>query len=116
MILIFVSSSLPERVFPAVNWWGWAKLVHLFFYAVLCFLTWRAMHHQDRLPWLRRHSAFVGFFVAILYGSLDELHQVFTAGRHPAFTDVLIDGLGACLFLAALELYRVLKGTRDTAY
>jgi VanZ family protein len=116
MILIFVSSSLPETVFPEVKWWGWAKIVHVIFYAVLCFLTWRSVHHQDKFPWLANHSAFVGFLAAFAYGSLDEIHQIFTRGRHPMVSDVLIDCLGACLFLAGLELYRIVKGLDETAY
>ncbi len=116
MILIFVSSSIPGSDFPSVNWVGWAKIVHLIFYSTLCFLTWRAMHHQTWLDWLSRHSAAAGFIVAIVYGSLDEIHQFFTLGRHPSVIDVLIDGVGACIFLLGLQCYRFLKRVDSTAY
>lgn len=116
MGVIFVSSSIPEADFPSLSWGGWAKIVHLIFYSTLCFLTWRALHHQSRVDWLARHSAAAGFVVAVIYGSIDEFHQLFTAGRHPRVTDVLIDGFGACIFLLALQCYRVLKGLDSTAY
>ena len=116
MIGIFISSSIPGYDFPSVSWVGWPKLVHVFFYSTLCFLTWRALQHHAKLDWAGRHSALTAFAVAILYGMIDEFHQLLTVGRHPRFTDVLIDGAGAGLFLLALHCYRYLKSVNNTAY
>jgi VanZ family protein len=109
MVFIFVSSSIPSDDFPHVEFWGWAKLIHLIYYGVLCFLIQRAMSNQTRYPLLARHSYIFGVAFAILYGASDEFHQLSTPGRHGQYTDVFIDGFGACLFLLGYWTYRSLK-------
>ena len=74
------------------------------------------MQHRERMHWTARHPALMGFSVALLYGAIDELHQMFTIGRHPSVSDVLIDAAGAILFLAGLQFYRFLKRVNDAAY
>jgi VanZ family protein len=39
----------------------------------------------------------------------DELHQLSTPGRHGQYTDVLIDAVGALLFIGAVRAYRTLR-------
>ncbi len=106
MVVIFISSSIPSDDFPQVEFWGWAKLIHLIYYGVLCFLIQRAAGNQKRYPLLARHSYLFGVAFAVLYGASDEIHQLSTPGRHGQFTDVLIDAFGACLFLLGLAVYR----------
>ncbi len=114
MVLIFVSSSIPQEAFPDVGFWGWAKLVHLFYYCVLCFLIYRAIRHQNRFPGLSRYAFVIGILLATLYGATDEFHQTFTAGRHGRLTDVLIDGLGACLFFVGVKVFALIGQGRTT--
>jgi len=106
MVVIFITSSIPADDFPHVEFWGWAKLIHLIYYGVLCFLIQRAAGNQKRYPLLARHSYLFGILFAVLYGVSDELHQLSTPGRHGQYTDVLIDALGAFLFLMGLWAYR----------
>ena len=106
MLIIFISSSIPAEDFPQVQFWGWAKLIHLIYYGVLCFLVQRAVPHQVRFPLLARHSYIVGIIFAVLYGASDEFHQLSTPGRHGQFTDVLIDAAGASLFILGYWVYR----------
>jgi VanZ family protein len=108
-VVIFISSSIPAEDFPHVEFWGWAKLIHLIYYGVLCFLIQRAANSQTRYPLLVRHSYLVGVFFAVLYGASDELHQLSTVGRHGQLTDILIDTLGACLYLLGLWAYHSLR-------
>ena len=105
MGVIFVSSSIPKDDFPEVSFWGWAKLIHLFYYCVLCFLIQRALHQQERFLLLSRHSFGWAILISTLYGATDEFHQLFTPGRHGQVTDVLIDGFGACLFFVGTRLF-----------
>jgi VanZ family protein len=109
MVFIFISSSIPADDFPRVEFWGWAKFIHLIYYGVLCFLIHRAMSNQTRYTLLARHSYLFGVFIAVLYGASDELHQLATPGRHGQYTDILIDAFGACLVLLGLWAYRSLR-------
>jgi VanZ family protein len=109
MLIIFISSSLPASFFPEVDSIIYAKMVHLFYYAVLGGLVWRLGGAQHRWRWLHKHAALAGILVSILYGATDELHQRFTVGRHPMMADVLIDGVGATLFVAGVSIVGMLK-------
>ncbi|HEX7573234.1 MAG TPA: VanZ family protein [Bacteroidota bacterium] len=109
MVVIFISSSIPAEDFPQVEFWGWAKLVHLIYYGFLCFLVHRAISSQTRYPLLARHSYLFGLFFAVLYGVSDELHQLSTPGRHGQFADIMIDAVGAFLFIGAYWAYRTLR-------
>jgi VanZ family protein len=109
MAVIFISSSIPSDDFPHVEFWGWAKLIHLVYYGVLCFLVQRAISNQTRYPLLARHSYLSGVFFAVLYGASDEFHQLSTPGRHGQYTDILIDAFGACLYLLGLWAYHSLR-------
>ena len=116
MALNFTSSSSPSYDFPQVHGILWPKLVHVIFFSTLSFLTWRALQHHAKRDWAVRHAGLTAFAVAILYGMIDEFHQLYTAGRHPRMTDVLIDGASAGLFLLALSLYRSMKNIDDAAF
>jgi VanZ family protein len=109
MAVIFISSSIPADDFPHVEFWGWAKLIHLVYYGVLCFLIHRAINNQIRYPLLARHSYLSGVFFAVLYGASDEVHQLSTPGRHGQYTDILIDAFGALLFIAVFRVYSALR-------
>ena len=98
--LIFVSSSIPSYDFPEVGWWGWAKLIHLIYFGVLCLLVRKVLKDQKKFPSIARNPVLFAVLFATIYGLTDEFHQLFTAGRHALLTDVLVDALGACLFVA----------------
>ncbi len=109
MLIIFVSSSIPQDDFPRVEFWGWAKLIHLIYYGVLCFLCQRALVYQTRFPLLARHSYLLGLLIAVLYGATDEFHQLSTPGRHGQIFDVGVDLFGAFLFIAYTWAHRAFR-------
>lgn len=83
----------------------WDKMVHLFEYAILAMLMFRAW-----LGFTRWSSDKMGKAILIiiiftsLYGASDELHQKFVPGRSAEFNDWLMDTLGAILFLTPFLL------------
>jgi VanZ family protein len=109
MVGIFVSSSIPSYAFPEVSFWGWAKLIHLIYFGVLCFLIQRVLRNQKKFPYLSRNSILFAILFAACYGMTDEFHQLFTPGRNGHVTDVLVDALGACLFVAGAKAYESLR-------
>ncbi len=68
------------------------KTAHLFEYAVLAVLLYRAMLNSN----VEKEKAFIfAILIAGLYGLSDEFHQSFTPGREPRIRDVFIDTIGA---------------------
>ena len=67
------------------------KSAHVFLFAVLAGLLWRATS-----------SVGTAFFLLILYAGLDEWHQSFVPGRTPRLTDVGFDAAGAAVMLLVL--------------
>ena len=55
----------------------------------------------------------ISLIIGILYATSDEIHQIFTPGRGPQITDVIIDSmgviLGILLVMLLLKIYGKLK-------
>ncbi len=82
------------------------KFAHLFEYAVLSILLWRALRRarpgeEMSWAWSRVSGA---FGLAVAYAVTDELHQLLVPTRQGSAVDVLIDSLGAALGLAVVYL------------
>lgn len=99
---IFVLSAQPDLPHAPGPWLDTLikKVGHAVVYGVLAWLLLRALvgdgAPSDRLR-------LVCAALAVAYGVSDELHQACVPGRHPAVTDVLIDGVGA---VTAMALHR----------
>ena len=105
MAVIFILSAQPDLPRPSLGWLDLAIScgAHGFVYAVLALL----------LVWAfgtNRRALFGAFLLAMLYGLSDEFHQSFVPGRHPDPLDLLCNGAGAGVALAAWAwLRRVLE-------
>jgi hypothetical protein len=115
MILIFISSSIPSYEFPEVHFWGWAKLIHLIYFGVLCFLVRKVLEEQKRFPSLAGSPILFAIIIATCYGMTDEFHQLFTPGRHSQVSDVFVDMLGACLYVAGAKAVEFVRLKRASA-
>jgi VanZ family protein len=104
--LIFALSSrstLPRVPLPseAESWFRpyVSPLAHLGEYAVLGALAYRAA----RTGWTGR-SVWIGVFIfGVAVGGLDETYQSTVPGRASELADVLADGAGTLLALAAIQ-------------
>ena len=101
--IIFALSSLSQV--PGATY-VWDKLAHCTVFGTLCLLTLRATHGGARPLALRPAAA--AFFLVLLWGVLDEVHQSFVPGRDASARDVAADALGAAL---ALALWAAWRGT-----
>ena len=96
MAVIFFFSAQPNLS----SGLGWIdhlgrKVVHASEYALLCFLWWRAL----RTVMDRTVALLPAWIFATLYAVTDEFHQTFVSGRHGTWVDVVIDSLGAGVFV-----------------
>jgi VanZ family protein len=73
------------------------KILHMLEYGILFILLYRAFRSFDKITlWQNLYQA---WFLAIVYGMTDEIHQVFTPTREPAIRDILIDAVGVSITL-----------------
>ena len=103
-LLIFISSSIPGDDFPEINVPMADKIVHFFIFFVFCALTHRAVKHQTRFPFFARHHLLASVLLTVVYGMIDEAHQIFVPIRSPSVRDLLADALGASLYVAVIWL------------
>ena len=101
-LIIFYLSSMA---LPAASDFYWKDFVfkksaHVFFYGMLAVLTYRALIGEAVS---KKKALFLSFFVALIYGASDEIHQSFTPGREPRVRDVFFDGGGAMLAMFLLN-------------
>jgi VanZ family protein len=59
---------------------------------------------------IEKESFFLGFFIALIYAGLDELHQYFVPGRACNIHDFLVDGVGILIgFICSWIFYRIFR-------
>lgn len=111
MGLIFAFSATPSSKLP---YFDWAELLvkkgaHMIGYGLLALSLWW---------WFAREGLFVNaalvaaWSFSVLYASSDEFHQSFVAGRHASWVDVVIDAVGAAIFLTVLKASSQQKNDR----
>lgn len=101
-------SAIPGDGLPPLPMLQIDKLIHLAVYLVLGVLCFRALAATTRLRPLPLLAG--AALLAAFYGAGDELHQMFTPGRHADLTDVLADAVGA---LAGAWLMGATKRRRE---
>lgn len=100
MAVIFIASSIPGRNVPAL--FAHQDIVaHIVVYAFLGFLFARALGATT--VWYFRRIAAVTVAFCVLYGITDEFHQWFVPGRSVSAADLLFDGIGGVLGVAAIR-------------
>lgn len=90
--LVVIEQEAAEKLFY--------KGAHMFVYAVLVWLWWRALSPERRITW---PVLLLALLFTVLYAVSDEIHQRFVPGRHGQLADVLFDAAGA---LAMILLIR----------
>lgn len=91
--MIFYLSGIPLKGMPGFRLSD--KVLHAIEFLPLSFLLLRAFTNSK----LKKGAYWFAMLFAILYGSSDELHQLFVPGRVFDLIDVLFDGLGGVLII-----------------
>lgn len=91
-IAIFIISNMSQVSFPPIHIFGKDKLLHFiayFVYAVFALLAMIAYNKE-----LAYKAIIMAFFMSVLFGLSDEIHQYFVPGRCADIFDLLADTLG----------------------
>jgi VanZ family protein len=105
--IIYAGSSIPGGSIPApVS--VVSLILHVCEYAVLAFLIARAFSQTKKEP-KRSFSVIIilAFSISVLYGTTDELHQLYVPGRHPDSMDVFVDALGSGMGVFVWYWYKI---------
>lgn len=113
-LLIFGLSSIPGPKMPEFAFEIPDKVEHASVFFFLSLFVYRAFRYQQRYPWLSTYSLLISLALTVVYGALDETHQIFVPGRDPDVFDFLADGTGAALFVALEHILRIWKARRVT--
>jgi len=105
MGLIFVLSSIPGNYFPEEPFDLFDKFVHATLFGILTYLIYRGFQYQNKSFFLKHFSIAIAFFICVVYGIFDELHQEFVPGRMPDVTDALADIIGGGFVSLLLLIY-----------
>lgn len=96
---IYLLSS--QQVLPslAISTWDFVfkKSAHVFSYAVLYILLFRAFHKSA--PLSGHHIWLIPLLLTLVYAGFDELHQSLVPSRHGSVRDIGFDALGASLVI-----------------
>ena len=106
--LIFFFSSLQTIPSPQDTVLNFVlkKSAHIFEYAVLYWLTFRAINWEvyETSPQKKRVDYLSPLIFTLIYAIFDEIHQSFIPNRHAKLYDVGFDSVGA--LLAIWRIYR----------
>jgi len=97
-LVIFLFSSFPTGTTTNFYLGDFIvkKSAHIIEYGILATLLYRALINSGVD---KKKAMWLAVLIAFFYGITDEVHQSYTPGRGPKFTDVLIDAFGASLFI-----------------
>ena len=77
------------------------KLAHLIEYGIFGLLLYGCFNGKTFFHW-QPYPAFWSVVIAALYSLTDELHQVFSPGRHARLLDCCVDTAGAAIAMLAV--------------
>lgn len=100
MLMIWWLSNQPNLSSGLEHDLIWRKMAHIFEYAVLTWLLFRAT------GWRGKGVGVISLVIvmALVYASLDEWHQTWVVGRYGTGWDVGIDGVGVTLTFLWLQV------------
>lgn len=105
-IALFIGTTLPidkvPQIFNAQD-----KLEHFLAYFGLAVLVTLCFYFQKRFPFLSSRVFLFSTIVVVLYGTIDEIHQLLIPGRYCDFYDWCADSIGGIIGIGLM--YFLLK-------
>ena len=109
-ITLFILTTIPTAVVPQL-FDEQDKFEHFGAYLLLAVLLTLSLHMQKRFSILAFNAFLFSLIFVLLYGAVDELHQLFVPGRYCDFYDWLADAIGGSI--GVLCVYVFLRGQRS---
>lgn len=100
---LFIATSVPSETLPSVNVSD--KIQHLTAYYFLSLLGGLTIHLQVKFQALKRKFYFSTILIFSIYGTIDEIHQLFIPGRFFDIADVAANLIGVILGALTLWLF-----------
>ncbi len=98
MALIFIESSIPGDRFPELQFRLADKVVHFFIFGILGILIARSFRFLFNPVWKNNYILW-SIAIGIIYGLIDEWHQMYIPGRYASIGDWIADLLGIVCFV-----------------
>lgn len=86
------------------------KAAHVVAFAIFSFLLLFALWNTTKIR--KWHIILISLIGSFLFACSDELHQMYTGGRSPQFTDVMIDMVGTSIGIFIFLLIIIVKRRR----
>ncbi len=93
-LVMLTASSMPGTSIPTIEIVNWDKGAHCLEYAILGAFWVRLWLH---IPKMSQHPFAYGLLCTILFGALDEIHQLFIPLRSADILDWAADSCGALI-------------------
>ena len=99
-LILFIATSLPVERLPNIGLND--KINHFIAYFILAVLVNLTLIYQRKSRFLFKKAPLVTIIIGLLYGAVDELHQIFVPGRFADTLDWMADGLGTVVGVLAV--------------
>jgi len=93
-LILFIGTSLPSDHLSSVLELS-DKLKHFIAYLILAFLLSLNLYFQEKWKGMAVYYSISALLICLVYGALDELHQILVPNRSAEFYDWLADTLGS---------------------
>jgi VanZ family protein len=102
-ITIFVFTTIPVNTLPKI-FDVQDKLEHFIAFFILSIFLFLALHFQNKNIFIKKNVVIVTILCVLIYGAIDEIHQMLIPGRTADIFDWIADSLGGsigifCTFL-----------------
>ena len=103
-IILFTATTLPGNQLPNLGISD--KIEHFSAFFILSTLLNLALLFQRKSKLFFRYAALLTIIICLLYGAVDEIHQLFIPGRSADIRDWLADSTGVFLGVFLLNLIK----------
>lgn len=102
-LILLTATTIPVDSVPSFGVGD--KLKHFGAYFILASLLYFTLLFQQKSSYLRTYAAIFTVVIAVTYGALDEIHQMFVPGRFAEFLDWAADFAGSLCGALAMQWF-----------